>query len=308
MLKTKFKKVALSALVLSMVVGSTSAFAASLKGKLEIDGSSTLFPLTSAIAEEFQLENKKVKPTVSESGTGTGIDRFCKGEITIADASRQIKPEEVAACTAKKIKFTEFKVALDGITVIVNQDNTWAKQLTTAQLKSLFEANSKITKWSDLNKKWPKKKISFFSPGAASGTFEFFTEHINGTKKVQRTANVTMSEDDNILVTGVAGDKYAIGYLGFGYYNENKKTLNAVAVKGAGNKDYVAPSLKTIKSFDYAISRNLYVYVDSSKLKKGSLENEFMRFYLESAAELAPEVSMVSLKAAQYKTELKKVK
>jgi phosphate transport system substrate-binding protein len=305
--KTLFKsilsKTILATLALSLVVGSTGAFAASkLKGSLNIDGSSTLYPLTAAVAEEFTLENRSVKATVSESGTGTGMTRFCKGEITIADASRAINEKEVAACKAKAITYTAFNVALDGITVIVNQKNTWAKNLTSDQLKSIFQKDSTIKNWSDLNKDWPAEKIKLYTPGVASGTYEFFTDHINKTKNVQRTEDVTLSEDDNVLVKGVSGDKYAIGYLGFGYYSENKSKLNAVKLNG------VDPSRTSIISGTYSLARPLFVYVNNKVLKKGTLENEFMKYYIKNAGVLAKDVLMIDLTSSQYKAEAKKVK
>jgi phosphate transport system substrate-binding protein len=266
--------------------------------------------LTAAVAEEFRIENKDVKITVSESGTGTGMTRFCNGEIVIADASRAINSKEVAACKAKGITYQAFTVALDGITVVTNQGNTWAKEMTTDQLKAIFQKDSKISKWSDINAAWPNEEIKIYSPGAASGTYEFFTEHINKTKNVQRTANVTMSEDDNVLVKGVAGDKYAIGYFGFGYYLENKSNLNAVNLLDSAKKQTkaVEPTRTTIISGSYTLARPLYVYVNTKVLKKGKLENEFMKFYMKNAATLSKEVLMVSLTSSQYKVEQKKVK
>jgi phosphate transport system substrate-binding protein len=309
--KSVLSKTVVATLALSLALTSTSAFAASkLKGSLNIDGSSTVYPLTAAIAEEFTLENRNVKPTVSESGTGTGMTRFCKGEINIANASRAINEKEVAACKAKGVKYTAFNVALDGITVITNQKNTWAKELTTEQLKAIFQKGSTIKNWSDINKDWPAEKIKIYSPGAASGTYEFFTEHINKTKNVQRTEDVTLSEDDNVLVKGVSGDKYAIGYLGFGYYTENKSKLNAVNLLDSAKKQTkaVVPSRTTIISGSYTLARPLYVYVNNTKLKKGTLENEFMKFYIANAPILAKEVLMINLTSTQYKAEAKKLK
>lgn len=311
MFKSVMKKTVLATVALSMVVSASGAMAASkLKGTITIDGSSTVYPLTAAVAEEFRIENKDVKITVSESGTGTGMTRFCNGEIVIADASRAINSKEVAACKAKGVTYQAFTVALDGITVVTNQGNTWAKEMTTDQLKAIFQKDSKISKWSDINAAWPNEEIKIYSPGAASGTYEFFTEHINKTKNVQRTANVTMSEDDNVLVKGVAGDKYAIGYFGFGYYLENKSKLNAVNLLDSAKKQTkaVEPTRTTIISGSYTLARPLYVYVNTKVLKKGKLENEFMKFYMKNAATLSKEVLMVSLTSSQYKVEQKKVK
>lgn len=307
MFKSVTKKAVIATAVLTMVVGASSALATSWKGNLVIDGSSTVYPLTAAVAEEFSIDNPNVKITVSESGTGTGMARFCNGEITIANASRLISDKEKTACQAKNITPYQFRVAYDGITVIVNQKNTWAKQLTMDQLKKMFQKDSTIKRWSDINPKWPAKAIKFYTPGSASGTFEFFTEHVNGTKKVQRVTQVVQSEDDNILVKGVAGSQYAIGYLGYGYYNENKATLNAVAVSSDA-KTFVTATKSTIQNFKYPISRTLYVYVNKSKIQANKLENAFMKFYLKNAYDFSPEVGMIPLAKNLYTTESKKTK
>ena len=307
MFKSVTKKVVLATAVLTMVVGASSALATSWKGNLVIDGSSTVYPLTAAVAEEFSIDNPNVKITVSESGTGTGMARFCNGEITIANASRPISDKEKTACQAKNITPYQFRVAYDGITVIVNQKNTWAKQLTMDQLKRMFQKDSKIKRWSDINKKWPAKAIKFYTPGSASGTFEFFTEHVNGTKKVQRLDQVVQSEDDNILVKGVAGNQYSIGYLGYGYFKENQSTLNAVSV-GVDSKTFVAPAKTSIQNNKYPISRTLYVYVNKSKVQANKLENAFMKYYLKNAYDFSSEVGMVPLSKNIYTVEGKKTK
>lgn len=306
-------KALLAGLALSVVLvgcGGGGKSTSNLKGTLDIDGSSTLYPLTAAVAEDFRIDNKKVKITVSESGTGTGMERFCKGEIKVADASRPISDEEKATCEAKGIKFTELKVALDGITVVVNKNNTWAKELTVAQLKSIFEMNSKVTKWSDIpgTTGFPNEKISVYSPGSASGTFEFFTDHINGTKKVQRVTQLTQSEDDNVLVTGVAGDKYAIGYFGYGYYDENKGKVKDIKILDASKADKaIAPSEKTIADGTYTLARPLYLYVDSDALKNDDVVSAFVKYYMDNTEALAADVLMVPLPEDQLSDEQAKV-
>jgi phosphate transport system substrate-binding protein len=311
-MNVRFGKTIIAALALSVVLvgcGGNKA-TSNLKGSLDIDGSSTLYPLTAAVAEEFGTDNKNVKITVSESGTGSGMKRFCVGEIKVADASRPISDEEKAACEAKGIKFTELKVALDGITVVVNKNNTWAKELTVAQLKSIFEMNSKVTKWSDIpgTTGFPDEKINIYTPGSASGTFEFFTDHINGTKKVQRVTQVTQSEDDNVLVTGVAGDKYAIGYFGFGYYDENQKKVNDVKILDAAKADKaVEPTVKTIADGSYTLARPLYLYVDSDALKNDDVVSAFVKYYMDNTEGLASDVLMVPLPEDQLADEQAKV-
>ena len=313
-MKARFGKTLFAALALSIALvgcgGGGAKTASNLKGSFDIDGSSTLYPLTAAVTEEFMNENKKVKITVSESGTGTGMARFCNGEIKVADASRPISDEEKAACEAKGIKFTELKVALDGITVVVNKKNTWAKELTVAQLKSIFEMNSKVKNWSDIpgTKGFPNEKINLYTPGSASGTFEFFTDHINGTKKVQRVTQVTQSEDDNILVKGVVGDKYAIGYFGYGYYDENQSKVNDVKILDATKADKaVAPSKKTIADGTYTLARPLYLYVDSAALKSDKVVQGFVKYFMDNTETLADDVLMVPLPKNQLADEQAKV-
>jgi phosphate transport system substrate-binding protein len=267
-----------------------------LKGTLAIDGSSTVYPLTAAIAEEFRNENKDVKITVSESGTGTGMSRLCEGEIKIADASRVITMQEKAECSKSGVTYTEWKVALDGITVVVNKDNTWVKQLSVAQLKAIFEQDSKVKRWSDIpgTTGFPNALIRLYTPGSASGTFEFFTEHINQTKKVQRLDQVTQSEDDNVLVKGVAGDTYAIGYFGYGYYKENKSKVKAIAISDTKRAiQPIVPTMKSIQDGSYTLSRPLYIYVNQQDMEKNEVVKAFVEFYKKNAETLAKEVQMI---------------
>jgi phosphate transport system substrate-binding protein len=313
LLKSVLSKSVLAVLALSVVLAGcgSAGSKSSLSGDLSIDGSSTLYPLTQAVAEEFIGENGKAKVTVKEAGTGTGMARFCAGEIKVADASREISDEEIAACKDKGIAYTAFKVALDGITVVVSKDNTWAKELTVAQLKSIFELNSKVKNWSDIpgSKGFPNEPIKLYTPGSASGTFEFFTEHINGTKKVQRTdSSVTQSEDDNVLVTGVSGDKYSIGYFGYGYYDENTKKVNAVSIIDAAKSDKaVTPNADTIADGSYTLSRPLFIYVANAALKDDKLVKGFVQFYLENASGLASDSYMVPLPDDQMSNEQDKL-
>lgn len=265
-----------------------------VSGTISIDGSSTLYPLTALAAEIFTTRNEGAKITVSESGTGSGMSRFCNGEITIANASRQISSDEVELCLQSGVQFQEIEVAVDGISVVVNKENTWITSLTLEQLKAIFEKDSAVKLWSDIpgTTGLPQKEIKIYSPGNASGTFEFFTEKVNGTKKVQRVENVTQSEDDNVLVRGIAGDKYGIGYLGFEYYNQNKDKLALLAVQSSTT---VLPTVGTIKSGEYPLSRPLFLYVDKTKMEEDTIENKFVKFYLEESYSFAEEVGMISI-------------
>jgi phosphate transport system substrate-binding protein len=307
MFKSVTKKALIVTAALTMVVGAGSAFAQNWKGNVEIDGSSTVFPLTQAIAVEFGGQNPDVKITVGNAGTGAGMGRFCRGEINIADASRPISDSEKAACASNSITPVQYRVAFDGVTVVVNEKNTWAKKLTMDQLKKMFQKDSTVRLWSDVDPSWPKRVISFYSPSTAHGTYEYFTDKVNGTKKVQRLDQIVTAADTNGIVTGVAGNKYAIGYLGYDYYSTNKSTLNAVSVSEDG-KTFVAPNKGSIQNFKYPISRTLYVYVNKKKVQANKVENAFMKFYLQNASDIAGDIGMVPLGNNLYKTELKKVK
>ncbi|MEY4479880.1 MAG: hypothetical protein RLZZ267_558 [Bacillota bacterium] len=287
---------------LSLIITGCSKETSSLNGTLAIDGSSTVYPLTAAIAEEFHADQPNVKITVSESGTGTGMSRFCKGEIKIANASRPISEQEKAACTKSAIAYTELKVAMDGITVVINKKNTWTKQLSVAQLKAIFEQGSTVKRWSDIpgTTGFPNELIRLYTPGSASGTFEFFTEHINQTKKVQRLDQLTQSEDDNVLVKGVAGDPYAIGYFGYGYYQENKGKVIAIGITDTKRAiQPVIPTTKTIRDGSYTLARPLYIYVNQDEYERDDVVRTFVDFYKNNAALLAEEVLMIPIAGGQ---------
>lgn len=262
-----------------------------LSGEISADGSSTVGPLTQAVAEEFNGQAPDVQISVDISGTGGGFKRFCAGEIDISDASRPIKDEERAACAQNGVDWYQFEVAYDGITVVTNKENTWATCLTTDQLKQLWQKENPATTWADLNPDYPADTIALYGPGTDSGTFDFFVEAILGDADIRE--DFTPSEDDNVLVEGVAGDVNALGYFGLAYYEANQDTLNAVAIdKGDGN--CVAPSAETVRDGTYApLSRPLYVYVKAGSLERPEVQ-EFIRFYLNNAAELAGDVGYVA--------------
>ncbi|MEM6799026.1 MAG: PstS family phosphate ABC transporter substrate-binding protein [Planctomycetota bacterium] len=272
--------------------GAANGSGASAAGSLEvrIDGSSTVYPITEAVAEEFQKVNAKARVTVGVSGTGGGMKKFSAGETDISNASRGIKPAEAEKCEAAGIEFIELSVAFDGLAIMLNPGNDWCDSMTVEQLKELWRPESPIKKWSDLNPEWPDEEIHLYCPGADSGTFDYFTEVIVGEEKASRN-DFTASEDDNVLVTGIASDKYAMGYFGFAYYVENADTLKLMGVdSGEGPQ---TPSLETVRSNTYKpLSRPLFIYVSKPALKR-PVVSEFIDFYLEKAAELATEVGYV---------------
>ncbi len=275
----------------------------SLKGEVKLDGSSTVFPIAEAAAEEFQKEYPNVRVTVGLSGTGGGMKKFVAGEIDIANASRVMKDEEKKKATEAKIDYIELPIANDGIAVVTNPKNTFVKSLSLAQLKALWEPGSKVKTWKDLDASWPADPIKLYGPGADSGTFDFFTEHVMGTARLSRN-DYTASEDDNVLVTGVSKDKNALGYFGFAYYIENQKKIRDIPLSG---KDGVAvtPSAETIEKGTYSLARPLVVYVNKKSAMKPEVK-AFVSFLLKNAAALSKEVGYVPLKEAVYTDATKK--
>lgn len=261
---------------------------------IKIDGSSTVFPITEAVAEEFQKKGA-ARVTVGVSGTGGGFKKFCRGETDIANASRPITPKEMADCKAAGISYIELPVAYDALTVVVNPQNTWAKNLTTAELKKLWapESQGQVTKWSQVRQGFPDAPIKLFGPGANSGTFDYFTEAINGKAKASRS-DFTASEDDNVLVQGVSRDKNAIAYFGYAYYAENQGKLKAVAVNN------VMPTSTTVQNGTYTpLSRPLFIYVSSKSADKPQVK-QFVQFYMSNAGRFAKEVKYVALPTQAY--------
>jgi phosphate transport system substrate-binding protein len=267
---------------------------------IQIDGSSTVFPVTEAVAEEFQKAKRgKVKVTVGISGTGGGFKKFCRGETDISDASRPILKQEIEACKGSGVEFFELPVAYDALTVIVNPKNDWAPSMTVAELKRIWEpaAQNKVTNWNQVRPNWPNAPLKLFGAGADSGTFDYFTEAIVGKAKSSR-GDFTASEDDNVLVQGVANDRKALGFFGFAYYIENQKKLKAVAVDGG--KGPVAPSAKTVEDGTYQpLSRPIFIYVSKKAIAKAEVK-EFVEFYLKNAAALVKEIKYVALPAKAY--------
>ena len=280
------------------------SFAKSLRGTVKIDGSSTVFPITEAVAEEFGHKHPRVRVTVGVSGTGGGFNKFSAGEIDINNASRLIKDSEIEISEKNGVAYVELPIAYDGISVVINPKNTWVDFLSVAELKKIWQPGSTVKTWKDVRDTWPDRLIRLYGPGTASGTFDYFTHAINGKSQASRS-DFTKSEDDNVLVQGVGGDRDALGYFGFAYYVENKKRVKAVPIKN--NSAPVSPSEATINDGSYSpLSRPVFIYVRKSALKRPEVF-EFVKFYLENAPVLSKEVGYVALPKAQYEEGLKQI-
>lgn len=265
---------------------------------IKVDGSSTVFPITEAVAEEFQRGNK-IKVTVGIAGTGGGFKKFCRGEIDISDASRPILQKEIDDCAAQKIEYIELPIAYDALTVMVHLSNDWAGQMTVSDLKKIWEpaAQKTILNWRQIRPEWPDLPLKLYGAGADSGTFDYFTEAIVGKSKSSR-GDYTASEDDNVLVQGISSDKNALGYFGFSYYIENQERLKAVAVDAG--QGAVLPSEKTVLDGTYQpLSRPIFIYVNVKSVEKSSVK-AFVDFYLKNAAALAREVKYIPLPSGAY--------
>ncbi|MEF8718361.1 MAG: PstS family phosphate ABC transporter substrate-binding protein [Candidatus Accumulibacter necessarius] len=267
---------------------------------VKIDGSSTVFPITEAVAEEFQKARKgTVNVTVGISGTGGGFKKFCRGETDLANASRPISKKEMEECAKSGVRYYEMPIAYDALTVMVNPQNTFIKSMTVAELKKVWEpaAQGKINSWKDVNPAWPEQKIKLYGAGSDSGTFDYFTEAIVGKAKSSR-GDFTASEDDNVLVQGISGDKGALGYFGFAYYIENQKKLKAVAIDGG--KGPVAPTPENVDNGTYQpLSRPIFIYVSEKSLDKPEIR-DFIDFYMKNAPQLVKEVKYIPLPAKAY--------
>lgn len=272
---------------------------ANVAGSIAIDGSSTVAPLTGVAAEEFQKVSK-ARVTVGISGTGGGATRFCNGEIDIANASAPYSATQRALCEKNGVKFTELRVATDALTVVVNPRNTWVKCMTVAQLKKVWEPGSKVKRWSDIEKTWPKTLMPLFGAGTDSGTFEYFTEVINGRPARRSRVDYTPTEDDNVTVNGVRRSLGAMGYYGFSYYKENTDINKAIAIDGG--KGCAEPSLENVLNGSYTpLARPLFVYVNLDKNKSNKTIYPFLEFYAAQLDTLAQKAKFLPLTAAQKK-------
>jgi phosphate transport system substrate-binding protein len=262
-----------------------------------IDGSSTVFPISEAMAEEFQIANRGVRVTVGISGTGGGFKKFCSGEIDISDASRPIKQSEVELCRENGIDPMEIPVAWDGLTVVRNPANDWATCMTVDELKRVWQPGSSITRWSQVRSGWPEEEIKLYGPDTDSGTFDYFTKAIVGEEDASRD-DYTASADDNVLVVGVAGDRGSLGYFGYAYYEESSDVLGAVAVDNG--EGCVLPDRETIETGTYApLSRPMFIYTKAQALAKPQVR-AFLQFYLDNATTLVSEVGYVPLADQRY--------
>jgi phosphate transport system substrate-binding protein len=270
-----------------------------LTGTIKVDGSSTVFPITEAVAEEFRTVQPDVKVTVGVSGTGGGFKKFSRGETNLSNASRPIKDKEKAACEENNINYLELEVAYDGLAVLVNPENNWVDSFTIEELKKIWEpaAQGVIMKWNQIRPEWPNEEIHLFGPGVASGTYDYFTEAIVGKSGSSR-GDFTASEDDHVLVQGIAGDKYSLGFFGLAYYTENKDKLTLIGVHNG--EEVVKPTLETVSNGSYKpLSRPLFVYVNSTSVKSPEVV-EFVNFYIDNAGELSEDVGYISLPAELY--------
>jgi phosphate transport system substrate-binding protein len=278
---------------------------AKLQGEIKIDGSSTVYPITEAVAEEFRAEQPDVKVTVGVSGTGGGFKKFSRGEIDINDASRPIKEQEASASRENNITYLELKVAYDGLVIVVNKENTWVDHFTVEELKKIWEpeAQEKITMWNQIRPAWPKEKFSLYGPGVASGTYDYFTEAIVGKSGSSR-GDYTASEDDNVLVQGTSGDKNGLAFFGLAYYEENKDKLKLIGVDNG--KGVILPTIETVKNGTYApLSRPIFIYVTDAAAKRPEVSS-FVNFYLKNAPTLVPDVGYIPLTDNEYIVEIAK--
>jgi phosphate transport system substrate-binding protein len=282
--------------------GSGQSDGSTLAGSIRVDGSSTVAPLSTAAAQLFQQQNPGVNVTVGTSGTGGGFEKFCNGETDISDASRPIKDEEKAACEKKGITYEEFQIANDGLSVVVNKDNDFAECLTVEQLKKIWEPGSKVNNWNQVDPEFPDQRLELFGAGTDSGTFDYFTEAVNGEEGASRT-DYSPSEDDNVTVQGVSGSKGGLGYFGLSYYEENQDKLKVLKIDDGDG--CVEPTKQTVQDGTYKpLSRPLFIYPKASSLEKPEVE-AFVEFYVENNAEIAEKSLFVPLNAEQ-EAELKK--
>jgi phosphate transport system substrate-binding protein len=277
----------------------TTTDSTTIAGNINIDGSSTVYPITEAVAEEFKVDHPEVKISVALSGTGGGFKKFGRGEIDINDASRPIKPAEDSLAKSHNVNYIELTIAYDGMAIVVNPANTWANDMTVSELKKLWEpeAQGKITKWSQIRAGWPDQEIHLFGAGVESGTYDYFTEAIVGKSHSSR-GDFTASEDDNVLVQGIASDKNALGFFGLAYYEENKDKLKLVGIddsNDANGAGPILPTLETVKNKSYApLGRPLFIYVNSTAGARKEVQ-EFVHFYIDNANVLSEEVGFIPL-------------
>jgi phosphate transport system substrate-binding protein len=309
--KQKLKTAGLIAATTALVALTVPAVKSQSGSVIKIDGSSTVYPITEAVAEEYQIEKQgATQVTVGVSGTGGGFKKFCSADTAvqtdISNASRKIEEDEIASCKAAGVEYIEIPVAYDAITVVVNPENP-IESMTVAELNKMWspESEGKIMTWNQVNPQWPDAEFSLFGPGADSGTFDSFTDKINDDEGASRT-DYTPSEDDNVLVQGVSSDVNSLGYFGYSYYEENQDQLKAIAIDNG--EGAVLPSAETVRDGSYQpLSRQVYIYVNAASADKPEVA-EFVNFYLTNAETLAPEVGSVALTPEDYQTALTRFK
>jgi len=303
------KKYLLLSLVSGLLFVSCSSNKSSknaLSGTIKIDGSSTVYPITEAVAEQYRSVQPDVRVTAGSSGSGAGFKKFARGETDISDASRAITDEETQACHENGIQFKELKVALDGIAIVVNPNNDWIDDISVAQLKKIWQPDSKVKTWSDIDSSWPDQEIHLFGPNTAHGTYDFFTEEIMGESGASRSDYNSVS-DYNVAVQGISTDKYALGYFGLAYYEENMSKLKLLGVIDNGG-DPVKPSTETVSSGTYTpLSRPLFIYVSKKAAQRKEVQS-FVNFYLTNADSLAKAVGYVQMPQSAYDTQQQKFK
>lgn len=296
----KFAGAAVAAMAISTSALAQQAFT------IQIDGSSTVYPLSEAVAESFQQQTQgRVRVTVGESGTGGGFRKFCRGETHISNASRPISTSEMATCRAAGIQYVEIPVAFDALTVVVHPSNP-LRSITTAQLRRIWEpdAQGRITNWRQVDPSFPDMALSLYGPGTASGTFDYFTEAVNGRSRASRS-DYTPSEDDNVIVQGVASNQGAMGYFGLAYYEENRSRLRALSID-SGNGP-VEPSVANAENGTYApLSRPMFIYINAAALRRPQVQ-QFVQYFVNNAARYAQQVDYVPLPASAYQTYLQRV-
>lgn len=280
----------------------------SSENEIQIDGSSTVFPLTEAIAEEYRDEAPNVRVTVGLSGTGGGFQKFIRGDTDINNASREIQESEAEVARGNGIEYLELSVAYDGLSVVVHPDNDWVDYITVEELKKIWEpaAQGEVMSWNDVREEWPDRPLNLYGPGTASGTFDYFTEAIVGESGASR-GDFTASEDDNVLVQGVSTDQNALGFFGLAYYEENSDKLKIVPVKD-GDKDPVTPTVEAVAENEYTpLSRPLFIYVTKAAAER-STSQDFVNFYLDNASNVAGSVGYVGMPDSLYGVEKEKFK
>jgi phosphate transport system substrate-binding protein len=284
--------------------GGSAAGGSQLSGTINIDGSSTVAPLSEAAAELFQEQNPGVRVTVGTSGTGGGFEKFCAGETDISDASRAIEADETKACESNGIRYEEVQVANDGLSVVVNNENTWANCLTTAQLKAIWDKGSKVNNWNQVDPSFPNEPLKLFGAGTDSGTFDYFTEAINGEEGRSRS-DYSATEDDNVTVTGVSGARGGLGYFGLSYLQENEGKIKGIQVDGGNG--CVAPSVETVQDGSYTpLSRPLFIYPSDAALERAEVK-AFLDFYVNNYQKIAEEALFVPLTEEQAAAAKQKI-